>query len=133
MATVLTTLPHGKDNDSIASSGSADKKGDSPHASVAEVSSSLGVPPLDEGHGPFWRRSKRNLDAIATQPSVFDDPQSLEVYRPPPQYENAHRFDPSARWTWREELVIIPFIDSFYSNSTLFSGRKSSGRLTTVL
>ncbi len=104
MATALTTLPHSKDTDSIASSGSGDKKGHSPQASVAEVAS-LGASPLDEGHGPFWRRSKRNLDAIATQPSVFDDPKSLEVYRPPPQYENAHRFDPSARWTWREELV----------------------------
>ena len=53
----------------------------------------------------FWRRDKLDLDAIATQPSVFDDPVSLEVYRPPPRYENTHRFDPLARWTWREEKV----------------------------
>ena len=56
----------------------------------------------------LWRRSrpvKRDLDSIATLPSVFDDPATLELYRPPPQYENTHRFDPSARWTWREELV----------------------------
>lgn len=45
------------------------------------------------------------LDAVATQPSVFDDPVSLEAYRPPPQYENAHRFDPLCRWTWREDKV----------------------------
>lgn len=56
----------------------------------------------------FWKRDKLNLDAIATQPSVFDDPTSLEVYRPPPQYENTHRFDPLARWTWREEKVHFP-------------------------
>jgi hypothetical protein len=45
------------------------------------------------------------LDNIATQPSVFDEPKGLEAYRPPANYENAHRFDPAARWTWREELV----------------------------
>ena len=56
--------------------------------------------------GRFWRRTvKLDLDAVATQPSVFDDPVTLELYRPPPSYENTHRFDPNARWTWREEKV----------------------------
>lgn len=64
----------------------------------------------------FWRRmAKHDLDAIATQPSVFDDPVTLELYRPPQSYENAHRFDPDARWTFREERVCSP------SDVTLFS------------
>lgn len=52
-----------------------------------------------------WRQLPEDLDSIATQPSVFDDPKTLEAYRPPVTYENTHRFDPNARWTWREEKV----------------------------
>jgi hypothetical protein len=71
----------------------------------------LGVPIESLGiqNRRWWKRSSTNisLDSIATQPSVFDDPKTLEIYRPPPTYENAHRFDPDARWTWREEKVDI--------------------------
>lgn len=78
------------------------------------------APPLAIPHndGPglglwnAWRNNGRDLDDIATQPSVFDDPSTLEAYRPPPQYENAHRFDPLARWTWREEKVRSSFLDT---------------------
>ncbi|KIJ66393.1 hypothetical protein HYDPIDRAFT_86987 [Hydnomerulius pinastri MD-312] len=62
----------------------------------------------------FWQLSTskdHDLDGVATQPSVFDDPVTLDVYRPPPQYENAHRFDPDARWTWREEKRVVRKID----------------------
>ncbi|KAF9532116.1 major facilitator superfamily domain-containing protein [Crepidotus variabilis] len=53
------------------------------------------------------KRAKRHLDDTATKPSVFDTPAGLEAYRPPASYENAHRFDPTARWTWREENRLV--------------------------
>ncbi|KAJ7837429.1 major facilitator superfamily domain-containing protein [Mycena olivaceomarginata] len=60
-----------------------------------------------------WKQPAVDLDSIATQPSVFDDPVTLEAYRPPPQYENTHRFDAAARWTWREEKRVVRKIDLY--------------------
>ncbi|RDX51208.1 MFS general substrate transporter [Polyporus arcularius HHB13444] len=108
MSTVLSKtfytkgVSEGSDSDSV--------KGKlSPSDSVLEVPT-LGAP-VAEKSSSFWRKPKHELDSVATQPSVFDDPVTLEIYRPPAIWENSHRFDSLARWTWREEYRVVRKID----------------------
>lgn len=53
----------------------------------------------------FRKKDHEQLDEVATQPSVYDDPSIAQFFTPTARYENLHRFDPGARWAWREDLV----------------------------
>jgi hypothetical protein len=58
----------------------------------------------------LWSKPQ-DLDAIATKRSVFDDDELGKFYAPPADYENAHRFDPTFRWTFREERAVLRKVD----------------------
>jgi hypothetical protein len=59
------------------------------------------------------KKPEYDLDAIATQPSIWDS-ENIEEYKSlyiHPKWENWRAFDPSFRWTWREERAVRRKVD----------------------
>ena len=64
----------------------------------------------------FKRRERPDPNAIATRRSVFDDPVIAKHYWPTEKYENLHRFDVNARWTYAEERVSSVYLPGYDSH-----------------
>ncbi|GAA5886078.1 hypothetical protein JCM6882_004256 [Rhodosporidiobolus microsporus] len=107
-ASVSSEGATGKERTNSEASSLYDKKG-APLAASGEE-------PLSVGHaflqllGLAKKDKVADLDAVATQPSVFDGPLA-EHYPLHPQYENRAAFDPSFRWTYREERAVQRKVD----------------------
>ncbi|KAI0409119.1 MFS general substrate transporter [Xylaria palmicola] len=61
---------------------------------------------------PSIRRRSLLKYALPAACPVFDYPDTAEKYHPRQDWENYHRFDARARWTWAEEYRVVRKIDA---------------------
>lgn len=102
--------PHDRDSDAASDAGSDKDVADVHTALIGSTGPALGAPEVRRRF--WWSRVKASdPDDIATQASVYDDVELAEQYRPNADWENIHRFDPDARWTWAEERKVVRKID----------------------
>ncbi|GAA5850504.1 hypothetical protein JCM8547_001896 [Rhodosporidiobolus lusitaniae] len=102
-------LPRGKERSNSESSSLYDVKAHAAFAVAGEEPPSTGAAFL-QLLGLKKKGKVDDLDAIATQESVFDGPLA-EHYQIHPKWENRAAFDPSLRWTYREERAVTRKID----------------------
>lgn len=73
------------------------------------------VPVIEARYSPSEEASQLSAgaggegdDAIANNPSVFDDSSIAKFYWPRKDYEGLHRFFPDFKWTIAEEKRYVP-------------------------
>lgn len=111
MSAVLYSDPHASISKKAAGSDASESAADDVKSIATETDDLVDKepPPFKWSSLLFRRHDKQqlDLDAISTRRSVYDDPDMSSHYWPKKEYENLHRFDPKARWTYREEQVRI--------------------------
>ncbi|GAA6038163.1 hypothetical protein JCM8097_005772 [Rhodosporidiobolus ruineniae] len=102
-------LPRAKERSNSQASSISDVKSRAPLADPDGEPPSVGAAFL-QSLGLKKRAKVYDLDAVATQESVFDGPLA-EHYTLHEKYENKEAFDPSFRWTYREDRAVTRKVD----------------------